>query len=335
MPKEALYYEKLRDKIVQCHLCPKKCVIKPDKFGNCNARKNIKGKLYSLVYGNLCSIAIDPIEKKPLFHFMPNQQVFSIGTTGCNLHCKFCQNWTTSQIKPNTKTKKSTPKQVVKEAIDSGCGIIAYTYNEPIIFYEFVLETAKLAKKKGIKNVIVCNGFINEEPLKELLPYLDAANIDIKSFEDKFYREICDAWLEPILNTIKTIHKSNTFLEITNLIIPKLNDDTKKIDEMCKWIYSNLGNNVPLHFSAFYSCYKMTDIPLTPAETLLKAKKIAEKNKINYVYIGNLRLEDQSNTYCPKCKKLLIERAQFNISQNNISNGKCKFCNYAIKGVWS
>ncbi|TKJ17474.1 AmmeMemoRadiSam system radical SAM enzyme [Candidatus Woesearchaeota archaeon B3_Woes] len=334
MPIEALYYEKLRDKIVQCHLCPKKCIIKPDKFGNCNARQNIKGRLYSLVYGNLCSISIDPIEKKPLFHFMPGQQVFSIGTTGCNLHCQFCQNWTTSQIKPDTKAKKFTPKQVVKEAIDSGCGIIAYTYNEPIIFYEFVLETAKLAKKKGIKNVIVCNGFINEEPLKELLPYLDAANIDLKSFEDRFYKEICDAWIQPVLNTLKMIHQSDTLLEITNLIIPKLNDNMEKIDEMCKWISSNLGNDVPLHFSAFYPCYQMEHLPPTSAEILLEAKKIAERNKLNYVYIGNLQLENQGNTYCPKCNQLLIERAQFNISQNNISNGKCKFCKQEINGVW-
>ncbi len=335
MPREALYYEKLRDQIVQCHLCPKKCIIKPDKFGNCNARQNIKGKLCSLVYGNLCSIAIDPIEKKPLFHFMPNQKVFSIGTTGCNLHCQFCQNWSTSQIKPDTKAKKFTPKQVVKEAIKSGCQIIAYTYNEPIIFYEFVLETAKLAKKEGIKNIIVCNGFINEEPLKELLPYIDAANIDLKSFEDRFYKEYCDAWIQPVLNTLKTIHQSDTILEITNLIIPKLNDNMEKIDEMCKWIFSNLGKDVPLHFSAFYPCYQMEHLPPTPAGILLEAKETAEKNKLNYVYIGNIQLENQGNTYCPKCKQLLIERTQFNISQNNISNGKCKFCGEAIKGVWS
>ena len=283
-----MYYIKKENNLVQCNLCPKTCIIKPNNFGNCNARKNIKGKLYSVVYNKVCSIAIDPIEKKPLYHFMKGSKVFSIGTTGCNLHCKFCQNWTTSQTKPEDNHTEITPERIIQETINSGCKIIAYTYNEPIIFYEYVLDTAKLSKKKGLKNVLVCNGFINQEPLKELLPYIDAANIDLKSIEDSFYRKYCDAWLNPILETLKTIKKEKVHLEITNLIIPKLNDNMKKIDELCKWIKKNLGNDIPLHFSAFFPCYKMINKETTPKETLFKAKKIAEKNNIKYIHLGNI-----------------------------------------------
>ena len=288
MPKQALYYQQLKDNLVQCELCPKNCTIKPDQYGNCNARKNIDGKLYSMVYEKPCAVAIDPIEKKPLFHFMPGEKAFSIGTTGCNLHCKFCQNYTTSQVKPEENEKEITPEQLVKECINSGCKIIAYTYNEPIIFYEYMLDIARLAKKAGLKNIIVCNGFINQEPLKELLKYIDAANIDLKSFDNKFYKNHCDAWIEPVLNTLKTIKQNKVHLEITNLIIPNLNDDMKIIDKMCKWIHDNLGQDTVLHFTAFYPCYKMLDKQPTPKNTLLKAKEIAEKNNIKNVYLGNV-----------------------------------------------
>jgi pyruvate formate lyase activating enzyme len=303
--KEALYYKKLKNKIVQCNLCPKTCIIKPNQFGNCNARKNINGKLYSLIYNKPYSIAIDPIEKKPLYHFMPKHQVFSIGTTGCNLHCDFCQNWSISQIRPEIsnksenelensrnfqrdKPKDFSPERIIQETIDSGCKIIAYTYNEPIIFYEYMLETAKLAKKSGIKNIMISNGFINQEPLKELLSYIDAANIDLKSIKDDFYRKYCDAWIKPILESLKTINSSKTHLEITNLIISKINDNLKEIDALCKWIKTNLGTNIPLHFSAFYPCYKMLNLKPTQKKTLFKAKQIARKNNIKYIYLGNI-----------------------------------------------
>jgi len=287
--KEAMYYSKLKNKIVQCNLCPKKCVVKEGDYGNCNARRNIEGTLYSVVYARPVAIAIDPIEKKPFYNFMKGEPVFSIGTTGCNLHCKFCQNYTTSQVKSEeVDVINVKPEKIIQETIKSRCKIIAYTYNEPIIFYEYMLDIAKLAKKKGIKNVIVSNGFINQEPLKELLKYIDAANIDLKSFDTNFYKKHCDAWLEPVLETLKTIAKSKTHLEITNLVIDRLNDDTDKIDGVCKWIKNNLGNDIPLHFSAAYPCYKMMDVISTPKETLLKAKKIAEKNKLKYVYLGNI-----------------------------------------------
>lgn len=334
MEKQALYYERLKDNIVKCNLCPIFCVIKNGNYGNCNARQNIDGELISMVYGNISGIAIDPIEKKPLYHFMPGSSVFSIGTNGCNLHCKFCQNWETSQNKPDKKySKELTPQDVVNKAEQAKCKIIAYTYNEPTIFFEFMLETARLAKKKGLKNIMVSNGFINPEPLRELIPFLDAANIDLKSIDNDFYKKYCGANVLPILATLKTLHKAKVHIEITNLIIPGLNDNKDDIGNMCKWICSNVGSDVPLHFSASYPCYKMLDTFPTPLSTLTNAKRIAEKNKINYVYIGNVAGVD-SNTYCHKCKERVIDRENYSASKIDIKEGKCKFCGNAIHGVF-
>lgn len=332
--KECMFYEKLKDNKIQCHLCPRHCMIEEGKRGNCNVRENQKGRLYSLVYAKPCAIAIDPIEKKPLYHFMPGSSVYSIGTAGCNLHCKFCQNWTTSQAAPEEVTSMTiTPKQVIEEAEYQGCHAIAYTYNEPIIFYEYVLDCAKLAKKKGIKNIIVCNGFINPEPLEEWCKYIDAANIDLKAFTDKFYKEVTGAWIKPVLESLKTIKKQGVWLEITNLIIPTLNDKPAEIKKMCKWIKENIGTTTPLHFTAFYPCYKLIDIKPTPKATLIKAKSIADKEGLKYVYIGNVPAEKESNTYCPKCGNLLLERGWFNITQNNIKKGKCS-CGHEAEGIW-
>ncbi|MCK5628988.1 MAG: AmmeMemoRadiSam system radical SAM enzyme [Nanoarchaeota archaeon] len=332
--KECLFYEKLEENNVKCNLCPRHCIIAEGKRGNCKARENQKGKLYSLVYAKPCAIAIDPIEKKPFYQFMPGNSAYSIGTAGCNLHCQFCQNWTTSQARPEDITSMTlTPKQLVEEAEFHGCRAIAYTYNEPIIFYEYVLDCAKLAKKKGIKNIIVCNGFINQEPLKEWCKYIDAANIDLKAFTDKFYKQITGAWIKPVLESIKTLKKQGVWLEITNLIIPTLNDKPAEIKKMCKWIKENIGTTTPLHFTAFYPCYKILDIPPTPKDTLLKAKSIADKEGLKYVYVGNVPAEKESNTYCPKCGKLLIRRGWFNITQNNLRKGKCN-CGYKADGIW-
>ena len=288
MFKEAKYYKKLKDEFVQCCLCPKNCVIKNGEYGNCNARKNISGKLYSMVYGKLVAVHIDPIEKKPLYHFMPGSKVFSIGTNGCNLHCKFCQNWEISQVKADENGNAVNPKKVVEECVKSGCEIIAYTYNEPTVFYEYMLETAKLARERGLKNVMVSNGFINEKPLRELVKFIDAVNVDLKGFDDNFYKKYCGALLEPVLNSLKIIYNSGIHLEITNLIIHGLNDDFKMIDKMCKWIVSNLSEEVVLHFSAFYPQYKMMDIERTSKGVLIKAKDIALKNGLKNVYVGNI-----------------------------------------------
>ncbi len=331
--KEALYYKKLKDKAVQCLLCPKKCFIAEDNYGFCRARKNIKGKLYSMVYGNASSVCIDPIEKKPLFHFLPGSSSLSVGTFGCNLACRHCQNWTIARATPPDDFGEISPEMIVEKAINEGCASISYTYNEPTIFYEYVLDTAKLAKKNKIKNVIVTNGFINREPLKEWSSYIDAANVDLKSFNEKFYKEVCFAELSPVLETLKFLSKTKIWFEITNLVIPTKNDDLSEIRQMCVWIKENLGTNHPLHFSAFYPCYKMMNVPPTKPETLTEAKKIAVALGLKYVYTGNVSDMEGSATYCPRCKKPVIQRINFSISKNNLKNGKCS-CGYKIDGVW-
>lgn len=332
--KEAMYYKKLKGGMVNCQLCPRKCIIKDGEHGFCRARKNEKGKLYSLVYGAPCSVSIDPIEKKPLFHFLPETTAYSIGTAGCNLRCKFCQNWQISQALPEEiPFIDLPPEKLVKEAIANGCKSIAYTYTEPVIFYEYVLDTAKLARKKGLKNVVVTNGFINQEPLKELCKYIDGVNVDLKGFTDEYYRKITGAWLQPVLESLKTIKKMGVWLEVTNLVVPGLNDDMAVIKKMCEWIKKNLGVDTPLHFSRFFPDYLMRDYPPTGENTLLKAGEIAKKVGLHYVYIGNIMIENAQNTYCPKCGELLIERRWFETVQNNIKDSKCK-CGEKIAGVW-
>jgi pyruvate formate lyase activating enzyme len=333
--KEALYYKALKNKIVQCFICPRKCIIKEGERGFCKSRENRNGKLYSLVYAIPCSVNVDPIEKKPLFHFLPGTTAYSVGTSGCNLRCKFCQNWQISQAMPeDVPFIDLKPEKVVEEAIANGCKSIAYTYTEPTIFYEYMLDTAKLAKKKGIKNVYVSNGFINEEPLKELCRYIDAANIDLKGFSDDFYRQITGAWLQPVLDTLKTLKKEGVWIEITNLIIPTLNDDAAMIRKMCLWIKGQLGDDIPLHFSRFFPDYKLMDLPPTSPETLIKAKEIAEKAGLKYIYIGNLKTEKDEQTKCPKCGKVLVNREWFRATENNIKNGSCYSCGEKIEGVW-
>ena len=332
--KEASYYKKLKNENVQCLLCPKKCIIKKDSYGFCNARKNIDGRLYSVVYSNPDAVHIDPIEKKPLYHFMPGSKALSIGTIGCNLECKHCQNWTMSRAKPEEiAIQNISPEEIVELAIKNNCKIISYTYNEPTVFFEYMLDCAKIAKKKGIKNMIVSNGFINEEPLKELCKYIDGANIDLKAFNNKFYKEICSAWLEPVLESLKILKNKNVWLEVTNLIIPTLNDNLKEIKKMCEWIKENLGADVPLHFTGFYPCYKLLDIPQTSSEILKKARKIALNIGINHTYVGNVFAAEENNTYCPKCNRLLIERSGFGTIKNNIKNSKCS-CGEKIAGIF-
>lgn len=330
--KESKYYKVLKDDIVQCTLCPKFCTIRNNERGNCGVRINKSGVIYSLVYSKPCSIAIDPVEKKPLHHFIPGSTIYSIGTAGCSLHCLFCQNFTTSQAKPeDIPYIDLPPEEAVKDAIANGCKSIAFTYNEPTIFFEYALDTMKLAKKARIKTVIVSDGFINPGPLKEWCKYLDAANIDLKAFNEKFYKEICDARLKPVLESLKILKENNVHIEITTLLIPGLNDNFKEIEEMCKWIKDNLGN-IPLHFSRFFPMYKMLDKEPTPLIILIKAARIAKKY-LDFVYIGNVQTEEMNNTYCPSCKKILIERIFYQVIQNKIKGGKCE-CGQEIPGIW-
>lgn len=301
----------------------------------CRARMNKDGTLYSLVYGKPCAVHIDPIEKKPFFHFLPATTAFSIATAGCVLSCKFCQNWQISQARPeDTKTYDLPPEKVVSNALSYKCKSITYTYTEPTVFYEYMYDTAVIAKERGVKNTMHSCGYINEKPLRTLSKYMDAADIDLKGFTEDFYSRICSGSLKPVLKALVVLKEEKVWLEITNLVIPTLNDDMKKIGEMSRWIVKNLGPDVPIHFSRFFPYYKLTNLPPTPVETLEGARKTAMDAGLKFVYIGNIRHEGE-NTYCSKCKKVLVERYGYFVKQNHLTNGKCKFCNAAIAGVWS
>ena len=287
--KEALFYKKLKNKTVQCNLCPNFCTLKDNEYGKCNARKNVKGKLMSMVYGYPLSMHVDPVEKKPLYHFLPGTKTFSICTVGCTLHCLSCQNWRESQSRiEKFVLKKFSPSDIVALANKAECPSISYTYTGPIAFYEYMLDIAKIARKKGLKNIIVSNGYINPEPLKKLIPLIDAANIDLKSMSNKFYKDLCGGRLAPVFETLKTLNKSKVHLEITNLIIPKHNDKPEQIKKLINWVKKNIGTKVPIHFSAFYPCYKMLDTKPTPPATVIKAKKMADDAGLEYVYTGNI-----------------------------------------------
>jgi len=322
-------------KRVQCELCPNGCVLELGQHSRCRARMNKDGTLYSLVYGKPCAVHVDPIEKKPFFHFLPGSTTFSIATAGCVLSCKFCQNWQISQAKPeDTDTYDLPPEKVVSNAVAYKCKSVTYTYTEPTVFYEYMHDTAVIAKKQGIKNTMHSCGYINEKPLRTLSKYMDAADIDLKGFTEDFYSRICSGSLRPVLNSLVILKEEGVWLEITNLVIPTLNDDLNNVREMSRWIVKNLGADVPIHFSRFFPHYKLTNLPPTPLETLEGVRKTAIDAGLKFVYIGNIRHEGE-NTFCPKCKKLLIERMGYFVKQNHIANGKCKFCNTGIAGVWS
>ena len=331
---KAKYFEKLSGNIVRCGLCPNRCILSEGQIGLCKARKNINGELYSLNYGNVAAQHIDPIEKKPFFHFLPGAKAYSISTTGCNMRCSFCQNWDISQVFPwEVKTTKMTPEQVIDDALQSGSEVIAFTYNEPIVYYEYVYDVAKLAKEKGLKTVIVSNGYINPEPLKELLPYIDAYKVDLKAFKEEFYSKFTGGHLAPVLETIKTIKNSGVWLEIVNLLIPGENDSDEEIREMAKWIKENVGDDVPLHFSAFHPEYKLQNLPSTPSETIIKARQIAMEEGLKFVYTGNVVYPEGESTYCPNSKEIAIGRRGYMIYENNLADGKCSD-GEQIPGIW-
>ena len=342
-PRLAMYWKSLGKGLVQCQLCPRECVLRSGERGECKVRENRNGRLYTMVYDLPCAVHADPIEKKPLFHVLPGTKSFSIATAGCNLKCKFCQNWTISQYPPEqTDNYYLPPRDVVEMAKRSACPSIAYTYTEPTVFYEYMLETAKLAKESGIMNVMHSAGYINEEPLREICKYLDAANIDLKGFSDEFYREFTDARLSPVLRTLKILKEEGVHTEITNLIIPTKNDNPEEIRKMCKWIVENLGKEVPIHFSRFWPQYKMKNLSPTPIKTLEMAKRIAREEGLRYIYVGNVPGHGGENTYCPQCNRLLIQRVGFHVLRNNLSyaftggkiEGRCKYCGARIAGVW-
>jgi len=335
--KEALFYVKLDDKRVQCQLCPRYCTLTDGMRSFCRVREPHQGKLYTHAYGNPASAnPYDPIEKKPLFHFLPATTTFSIATAGCNFRCKCCQNWQISQVPPEeTNNYALAPEEVVAQAFQYRCPTIAYTYSEPSIFYEYMLDTAKIARAKGLRNIYHSNGSLNAQPAEELAQYLDAANIDLKGFTQEFYSEIPEGFLDTVLETLKILRRKGVWLEITTLVIPTFNDDKKQIQAMAQWIHDNLGADTPLHFSRFFPLHRLKNISPTPVSTLEMARATATDAGLHYVYIGNVPGHAAESTYCPQCKKPVIRRQGYSIIEKNIdAAGRSRCCNYPIAGVW-
>jgi pyruvate formate lyase activating enzyme len=334
--REAMFYEKLDDKMVKCNLCSHRCSrIADSKRGICGVRENKDGKLYSLVYGKVAARNIDPIEKKPLFHFLPGSRSYSIATVGCNFRCDNCQNFDISQLPKERGIivgQDVPPEMIVSAAKRNNCESIAYTYSEPTIFFEYSYDIAKLASKEGIKNVFVTNGYITPEALREISPYLDAANIDLKSFSDEFYRKTCGARLEPVLDSIRLYKSLGIWTEITTLIIPTLNDSEEELKKIAEFI-KEVGKETPWHISQFHPMYKLPDLPRTPVTTLRKARQIGLEAGLRYVYEGNVPGENGENTYCYNCGKMLIRRFGYQILENKIKNSACTYCGAEIDGV--
>lgn len=334
---EAYLYKALKDKKVRCDLCSHRCVIDDGRRGKCNVRENHNGTLQTLVYGKLIASHIDPIEKKPLFHFMPGSLSFSVATVGCNLKCSFCQNADIAQMPSDNNGQilgdNVEPEAVVTAAEKNGCASIAYTYTEPTIYFEFAFETAKIASQKGIKNVFVTNGYMTPGALQMIQPYLNAANVDLKAYTNDFYKEQCGAKLEPVKETLKLMKSLGIFIEITTLIIPGLNDDKKELKNLAEFIANELGPETPWHISRFHPTYRLTNKPSTPVETLISAREIGINAGLKYVYTGNVPGENGENTFCWKCNELLIERWGFQVRKNMIKNSSCVHCGAHIDGV--
>lgn len=331
----ALYQESLPDKSVRCLLCPHQCVLQEGQSGICRTRINKQGELFALAYGNPCSLAVDPIEKKPLFHFFPGTKIYSLAIAGCNFRCLNCQNWEISQSSPDALGQHTlTPEEVVLQALKHHTGSIAFTYTEPSVFYEYVLDTAKAAHDKGLKTVLISNGFISEKPLLELCPYIDAANIDLKCFDDGVYRHLAGGRLQPVLDTLKILKVQRVWLEITNLLVPGFSDRPEMVQAMCDWLVKNGFARTPLHFSRFFPTYKLKKISPTSESNLIQAKDIAEASGMEYVYIGNFSGLNGENTYCPYCRHMVVERSSYAVKLNAIRNGRCGFCGRQLSGVW-
>jgi len=321
---------------VECLLCEKRCRLRQGERGDCRVRLNLDGKLQTLVYGKPCAVHVDPIEKKPIFHMLPGTGAFSIATAGCNLHCKYCQNWEISQREPEeTSNIDLSPAQVVQATLSTNCRSIAYTYSEPIVFYEYVLDTAILARQVDIKNIMVTAGYIEEDPWRRLAPLIDAANVDLKAFTEDYYERVVGGKLAPVLHMLEVSMEMGVWVEVTNLVVPTLNDDREGIAKMCRWVIDTLGSTVPLHFSRFYPTYRLKNLPPTPVETLDMARDTALGEGLQYVYVGNVPGHEGNNTYCPGHGGVIIERRGYAILQNLIEDGKCSVCGHEIPGVWS
>jgi pyruvate formate lyase activating enzyme len=332
---EARFYKKLPEGGIECGICPRHCHVTDLERGYCGTRENRSDIYYTLVYGLPCSSNIDPIEKKPLFHFHPGTMAFSLATAGCNVNCKFCQNWEISQSRPEQTTNiELSPEQAVAIALQRKVPTIAYTYSEPVIFYEYMYDIAKLGKSRGINSVMISGGFIEKEPLKALLPVMTAIKIDLKAIRESYYKNIVNGELKPVLETIAAIKKAGVWLELVYLVVPTLNDTPEEFRELAQWIKNNLGTDTPLHFSRFYPQYLLKNLPPTPQKTLETAYDICRSEGLEYVYLGNLPGHPAESTYCPACGKILIERSGYRIGQINLNGNKCRFCNHLIPGIF-
>jgi pyruvate formate lyase activating enzyme len=320
---------------VRCNLCPHHCIIADGERGTCRVRENRGGRLYSVVYGNPCAIHRDPIEKKPFFHYLPTATSLSLATAGCNLRCLYCQNWSISQVPPEeTQNIDLPPEEIVRLALSYNDPVIAYTYSEPTIFYEYMLGISQLAREFGLRNVIISAGYIEPDPLRELCQYVDAIKIDLKGYDEEFYREVCGAELHPVLRAIETIFEMGIHLEIVNLVVPTLNDNLAQLKSLSRWVAQDLSPDVPLHFSRFQPLYKLANLPPTPVETLEKAYDVAREEGVRFVYIGNVPGHPGNNTYCPECGQPIIVRQGFAVLEYHLWGGVCEYCGEQIPGVW-
>ena len=336
--KEAVLYQQTEEQSVVCNLCEHRCLIRPGRIGICGVRENQAGMLYSLVYDRVIAAHVDPIEKKPFFHFLPGTSSFSVSTVGCNFHCLFCQNWDISQMPKDRHGlilgKKLSPEQIVRQALKSRCATIAYTYTEPTIFFELAYDTARLAATRGLKNIFVTNGYMTPEALTMIQPYLHAANVDLKGFDDTRHRRVCGAKLQPVLDTIQLMKERGVWVEVTTLVIPGHNDTDKELQQIARFLKS-VGEDIPWHVSAFYPAYKMQEVEPTDLATLLRAWQIGKDAGLRYVYCGNLADNSHENTECYRCGKQLVERRSFTVERIALQDGRCPDCQAPIAGVWA
>ncbi len=331
-----MLYHVVKDDLVHCYLCNHQCHIADTKFGFCGVRQNKNGKLYTHAYGEVIAAHIDPIEKKPLYHFLPGTASFSIATAGCNFHCGFCQNWQISQIsykdQAHAAGHRLSPEEIVQKALEQRCQSISYTYTEPTIFFEYAYDTAMLAREQGLLNVFVTNGYMTAEAIETIQPYLDACNVDLKSFNEDFYKKVCRGRLQPVLDSIRLMKQLNIWVEITTLVVPGQNDSEEELAHIAQFI-AKIDCNIPWHISRFHPDFQFTDLSATPVEILRKAYTLGTQAGLRYLYIGNVRGETET-TACPSCKKILIQRQGFFIEDNRVKNSRCPYCDEAIAGIF-
>lgn len=334
--RESEYYEQLPGNQIRCHICPRECLVNDRQRGNCGNKQNLGGRYYTLVYGEVAALNADPIEKKPFFHFLPGTRALSLGTAGCNFHCKHCQNWEISQRQPEqVRATHAPPEVLVRLARRRGCQSLAYTYNEPTTFLTFMRDTARLGREAGLRSVMVSNGYIQRAPLLDAARYLEAIKVDLKSGTNSFYKQYCDGALKPVQETIKRVHALGKWLEVVYLVVPGLNDSPSVIAQACDWLLRAAGPDTPLHFTRFQPMYRLTNLPATPYETLVRCHRQARAAGMHFVYVGNVPEDTYQHTYCPQCQRIVVKRVGYQIAALDLKAGKCAFCGRKIPGIWA